>query len=154
VRVLSLSSSICASSSSARSYARSAVREGQILELRVKVYGWKARLCALERMEGVRMAGVYCVLGPRHVNPAYREGKTYIPTKVNQVEPTQKGEHGVINADACSCEAIVVQARVRRRDGDEPRVFITIWRRRLHCDFLAKGNCVCEAGCFFPALAC
>ena len=63
VRALSLSSSICASSSSARSYARSAMREGQILELRVKVYGWKARLCALERMEGVRMAGVYCVLG-------------------------------------------------------------------------------------------
>jgi hypothetical protein len=144
--VLSVRASICASTSSARSYARSAVREGQISELRVKVYGWKARLCALERMEGVRMAGVYCVLRPLHVNPAYRGDKTYIPTKVNQVQPTQKGEYRVINAGACVCKVIVVQARVRQGNRDAPRTFITIWRRRLHCDFLAKGDRFCDAG--------
>ena len=142
--------SIWASTSSACSYARSAVREGQISELRVNVYGWKARLCALERMEGVRIAGVYCVLGPLHVNPAYRKGKTYIPTKVYQVQPTQKCENGVINAGACVCKVIVIQARVGQGNGDAPRTFITIWRRRLHWDFLTKGNRFCDAG-RFPA---
>jgi len=55
-------------------------------------------------MEGVKMFGAYCVLEQLSVTRVKIGGEMCPPTKVNQVKPTQKGNHMIIDADTCPYE--------------------------------------------------
>jgi hypothetical protein len=50
------------------------------------------------------MFGAYCVLEQLSVTRVKIGGEMCLPTKVNQVKPTQKGNHMIIDADTCPYE--------------------------------------------------